>query len=155
MTIRACTHPTRVHLCICGLLLLFSWLMSAPAISQQASDTSSSLQNNALRVYIDCSHCDLDYIRSEILFVNYVRDRSEAQMHTLITTEQAGNGGVTYTFTFIGQQEFLGVNDTLTFTSTKSDPEETVRAGVVRNLKLGLVRYVERTLAGAQSLHRI
>jgi hypothetical protein len=38
------------------------------------------LKENAPKVYIDCQECDIDYIRTEITFVNYVRDRKEADV---------------------------------------------------------------------------
>ncbi|MBI1807525.1 MAG: hypothetical protein HYR76_10795 [Ignavibacteria bacterium] len=144
MAVLGSAHRARVRL-FRDTILFLTYLSTTSALSQQIADSSASLRKNALRAYIDCTHCDLDYIRSEVTFINYVRDRSEAQLHTLITTERAGNGGVAYTFTFIGQQEFLGVNDTLTYISKQSDTEEIIRAGLVQSLKLGLIRYVERT----------
>ena len=43
-------------------------------------------------VYLDCDRrtCDIDYIRREIWYVNYVRERTEAHIHVLVTTERTG-----------------------------------------------------------------
>ena len=125
--------------------ILMLCVYTMPSLAQDKPDSLQELKSKAVRIFIDCDYCDLDYIRSEITFVNYVRDRSEAQVHLLITTQRTGSGGKEYTITFIGQQEYAGINDTLTFNSKKADTEETIRTGLVRNLKLGLVRYVAKT----------
>ena len=51
---------------------------SAQAGQPQPAATESGIE--ALRVYLDCDRrsCDLDYLRQEITFVNYVRDRRDA-----------------------------------------------------------------------------
>ena len=40
--------------------------------------------------------------RTELPFVNYVRDRRDAQVHVLITREQTGGGGRAITIDFVG-----------------------------------------------------
>ena len=117
--------------------------MSFSAVAQQ--DSLSELQKKGVRIYIDCSHCDYDYIREEINFVNYVRDRNNAQVYILITTQSTGAGGTEYTLTFIGRQEFNNINDTLVFTTNKNDTEDLIRKELVKSLKLGLIRYVSKT----------
>jgi hypothetical protein len=101
----------------------------------------------ALRVYLDCSTwiCDLDFLRTEITFVNYMRDRADAQVYVLVTTQRTGAGGTEYTLTFMGQGRFAGRLDTLVYTSQPTDVEDTIRRGIARALKLGFVRYVAGT----------
>ena len=123
--------------------LFLTLLLSATAIAQR--DSLFEFQKNAIKIYIDCSRCDFDYIRKEINFVNYVRDRNDAQVYILITTQSTGSGGTEYTLTFLGKQEFNSINDTLIFTTNKNDTEDLIRKELVRSLKLGLVRYVSKT----------
>jgi len=119
---------------------------SPGSVSAQTPDDSLQARRSAtLAVYLDCDRCDEDFIRTEIGFINYVRDRAQADVHILVTTQASGGGGVEYTLTFIGKDRFAGVNDTLTFTSKKADTEDMVRQGMVRTLKLGLIRYASRT----------
>lgn len=87
----------------------------------------------------------MEYIKTEIPFVNYVRDRKEAQVHILITTQRTGAEGREYTITFIGQEEFEGMEDILKFFSRKADTEDEIRKGLVKTIKMGLIRYVART----------
>jgi len=100
-----------------------------------------------LRIFLDCqaSGCDFDYLRTEIPYVDYVRDRTAASVHVLVTTQPTGGGGTEHTFNFIGLREFAGVADTLTYNSAPSSTVDDRRKGVARTLKLGLVRYIART----------
>ena len=116
-----------------------------PAFGQERGVDIEALKKTAPKVYIDCSSCDLDFIKTEITFVNYVRDRKEAQVHVLITTQSTGSGGREYTLSFIGQHEFAGVNDIQRYFSNKTDTEDEIRRGLVGILKLGLAGYVART----------
>jgi hypothetical protein len=124
-------------------------LRPAPIFSQAspppASQTIDELKKSAVKVFVDCDNCDLDYIKTEITFVNYVRDRLEAQVHILITTQTTGGGGTEYTLTFIGQNEFKDLNDVHKYFSTKTDTADDVRKGLVKALKLGLMSFVGRT----------
>jgi len=88
---------------------------------------------------------DYDYIRNEITFVNYVRDRKEADVHILITTQRTGSGGMEYTIAFIGKGEYKDLNNTLKYISLKTNTEDERRRGLARVLKMGLVPYVART----------
>lgn len=117
-------------------LLFFAFLLAAgaPAFAQ-----------DRVRVFLDCGACDFDYLRQEIQFVDYVRDRTDADVHVLATTQGTGGGGTEYVFRFIGLGRFAGMDDELKFTSQQSSTTEERRIGYTRILKLGLVRYVAAT----------
>ena len=121
-------------------------LLCAPhAFSQEDQIDIEALKKDAPKVYIDCGMCDIDYIRTEITFVNYVRDRKEAQVHILVTTLRTGSGGREYTIFFIGQHEFEGINDTQKYFSEQADTQDEIREGMVKALKIGLMSYVGKT----------
>ena len=68
---------------------------AADASGQQASDPVQT-ESEALRVFVDCRtrYCDWDYMRRELTFINYVRDREVAQVHVLValrSQETTGN----------------------------------------------------------------
>ncbi|MBI4722357.1 MAG: hypothetical protein HY769_05060 [Candidatus Stahlbacteria bacterium] len=110
------------------------------------SDTiEDSLNENIPKVYINCEWCDMDFIKTEIQFVNYVIDRTVADIHVLITTQTTGSGGTEYTITFIGQHNYKGLEDTLKFVSERLATDDTIRRGIVKLLKLGLMRYIAKT----------
>ncbi len=45
------------------------------------SQESDFLRKDAPKVFIDCDFCDEEYIRQNITFINYVRDRKVADVH--------------------------------------------------------------------------
>ncbi|MCX6568701.1 MAG: hypothetical protein NT147_06585 [Candidatus Aminicenantes bacterium] len=127
-------------------LLVSAFLLAAmTAAAQEGQPGIDELKKTALKVYLDCDSCDLAYIKTEITFVNYVRDRLEAQVHVLITTQATGGGGREYTLTFMGQNNCKDLTDVQKYFSMKSDTEDDVRRGLVKTLKLGLMTFVGRT----------
>ena len=105
----------------------------------------SILRKGAVKVFLDCPSCDMNYTRQEIPYINYVRDVREAQVFILVTEQNAGSGGRQYTFTFQGQANFKGMNDTLTFTTSPDQTSTIIRERRTKMLKMGLMRYVART----------
>jgi hypothetical protein len=127
-----------------AMLALLVLTAVRPAFPQSQVNIDE-LKKTALRVFLDCDSCDLDYIKTEITFVNYVRDRLEAQVHILITTMATGGGGREYTLSFIGQNDCRDLSDVQKYFSSKTDTDDEVRKGLVKALKLGLMSYVGRT----------
>lgn len=128
-------------------ILCFLIFISVLQISfaQEPTETIDTLRRDALKLFFDCPYCDEDYIRREIPFINYVRDRKEAQVHLMVTSQRTGSGGREYTFHFLGQNEFEGQNDTLIYVSSTDDTREVIRKGQTDIMKLGLMRYVAKT----------
>jgi uncharacterized protein DUF481 len=99
----------------------------------------------ALTVFLDChGPCDFDYIRREITYVNWVRDRQDADVHLLLTTQGTGGGGQQYTLKFIGLRTFQGSDDEFVFNSQQSDTFDEVRALIAQRIGLGLARFAAR-----------
>jgi hypothetical protein len=117
---------------------------TAAAAARPATDRA---REDALRVFLDCNSCDFDYLRREVPFINYVRDRKDAELHILVTTQSTGSGGTEYTFRFIGLGRFEGVDDELKYTAAQTLTSDERRRGYTEVLKLGLVRYVTSTTA--------
>ncbi len=102
---------------------------------------------SAVKVYPDGGF-DWDYLKDCIPYIDYVRDRLDAELYLLITGCVTGSGGYEYTMTMVGQGPFAGMNDTLVHCSSAADSYEVERAGIVKTLKMGLMRYVGRTPIG-------
>lgn len=127
------------------LYILLAGLSAAQVWGQQYQKNIQDLKEQAPKVFIDCRMCDIDYIRTEITFVNYVRDRKEARIHILITTQSTAGGGQEYTLSFIGQHEFDGINDSHKYFTEKTATRDEIREGLVEALKIGLMSYVAKT----------
>jgi hypothetical protein len=122
-------------------ILLFL-IISAQAQTENQTD---SLRKDAVKLFIDCSFCDMNYIRREIPYVNYVRDVKEAELYLRINSESTGSGGRQYSLIFDGQKKFEGMNDTLFYAARPDDTRDHRRQGRMNMMKMGLMRYVART----------
>lgn len=121
--------------------LLFILIAAFPVRAQAPAAPAT------VNVYMDCPifACDQDFVRTEISYVSWVRDRAAADVHILITQQATGGGGTEYTLAFLGLQGFAGVSDTLKYVSGQSSTSDDVRRGLTRTIKLGLVPYLSRT----------
>ncbi|MBC7362359.1 MAG: hypothetical protein H5U06_08775 [Candidatus Aminicenantes bacterium] len=126
---------------IMGLIILVSLIsLAQERVIRQPQE--------APKVFIDCHQCDMAYIRSEITFVSFVRERTEADIYILITIQSTGDGGREYTLNFIGRNNFYDIHNTLKYISKRTDSADIERKGLVRVLKVGLVPYVAKTDLG-------
>ena len=126
-------------------LILTGLIFVSSLYSQEESIDIEELKKSAPKVFFDCDHCDIDYIRTEITFVNYVWDRQEADIHVLITLQRTGSGGREYTITFIGLKDYEDLQNMLKSFSSPTETDDEVREELVQTLKLGLGPYVART----------
>ena len=126
-------------------IFLFLILITDCIYAQQINDSTDVLQQSAVKVFVDCNYCDLDFIRTEITFVNYVRDPNQADVHILISRQQTGGGGTEYTLTFIGKNAFVQNNDTLRYISNITNTEDEQRRGLATILRKGLFHYALKT----------
>ncbi|NOY37226.1 MAG: hypothetical protein GXO83_06590 [Chlorobi bacterium] len=126
-------------------LLMLSLFPITKLQAQENADSSGNLRKDAVKVFIDCRHCDMDHIRREIPYVNYVRDVREAEVYVLETSQSTGSGGRQYTILFQGLQRFQGMNDTLVYNSQPDDTRDITREGRTKMIKMGMMRYVART----------
>ena len=119
-----------------GLVL---WVFCVGAGVSDAQDAARGAA--ALRVFLDCNRCDFDFLRREITFVNYVRDRYDAQVHVLVTTENSG-GGRLYTLDFIGLEEFADRGVSYTYSESRTDTDDETREGLAQVLRVGFLHYI-------------
>lgn len=126
-------------------LLCFSasLLMFFPII--EAKGQSTHIREDAPRVYIDCEDCDLNHIRSEINFVNFVTETRESDIHVLIVTQTTGSGGQLFTLYFIGRNIFSGKSDTLQFNASPDDTYSIIRQKLTNFIKIGLVPFIKNS----------
>jgi len=103
-----------------------------------------------LRIFLDCYQCDLDHLRRNVRFVDYVRDRSVADLHVLVTTQDTGGGGTSWVVKFIGLARFQGLDRTITFNTDQTATSDEQRREFARILRLGLVAYASDTSSAPQ-----
>jgi len=120
-----------------------------PPAGMAGETAPDTLMKQALRVFLDCQGmvrgCDRDFLVQELTWVNWVRDRFDSDVHLLITSLAAGNGGRELTITFLGQKRFAGKTDTLVVYTLPNDADDKVRRDLLRTFQLGLAPYAART----------
>ncbi|MBT8303194.1 MAG: hypothetical protein KJP09_01900 [Bacteroidia bacterium] len=112
---------------------LFAFLFWASLFSQTNTDN--------LKVFLDCRSCDNTYIRQNLYNVEFVRDQNFADVHLFFATQRNANGGRLYDVEFIGKNDFSEMYDKISFSSNTDMTRDDVRNLVLRQLKLGLVRF--------------
>lgn len=139
--------------CLTIMLLSAAIALAAPPLGAQVASKADSTKPPAegLRAYLDCQTmgCDRDFFVTEIAFVNWTRDRADADIHVLVTALETGGGGLQYTVQFIGQRRFASHADTLVTGVGPDATNDDRRRALARTLKQVLVRYAAATPAAA------
>jgi hypothetical protein len=118
-------------------------LAAVPCVAQRPTPPAK------IAVFLDCrTNCDFDFMRTEMTFVDWVRDRAVADLHLLITSQGAGAGGDEFTLAFIGLRTLTGRGDTLTFTTNPTTTSDERRRQMVQTTALGLMQFVVRSETG-------
>ncbi len=137
MTCQLPKHACLLLLMIVGLGFHTKTLAYKPKAFTETQD---------INVYLDCkTWCDVNYIKREISFVNYMIDRFDANVYLMINGRPTGAGGLEVSLVFNGQKEFGGLNDTLVFFRYATESNDDYRQKMVRMMKIGLTRYLGRT----------
>ena len=117
--------------------------IASVAFAQNARDSP----DDRVRVFIDCVRieCDMDFMRTDIPFVDHVRQREAADVHVLVTAERTGSGGRAYMIQLLGQRRMAGRTDTLRVVGAVDATDDDERRSLARSIKLGLVPFVAST----------
>jgi hypothetical protein len=141
-----------------ALLVCLTFALPAPSFAQeqaadpaqeQAPDPASEQANGALRVFLDCDRCDFDFLRREITWVNWVRNREDSQVHLLITTRSAGSG-TEYDLNFIGRDEFEETDFTHLYFASQTNTDDETRVGYAQVIRIGLLQFTVGTAQANQ-----
>ena len=109
------------------------FLLQTPAAPTQAR----------LRVFLDCD-CFSEFIRNEVTFVDYVRQRESADVHVLGQSRETGGAGREYNLNFVGLGRLDGFNLDLRAVTGTSDTEDTRRRAVQSVMTSGFLVYLAK-----------
>ncbi len=126
-------------------LLLFICVLffSVPSILYAQAKIKN---NDEVKVFVDCNTwCDMNFIKTEINYVDFVPDRFLANVFIMITSQSTGSGGREIKLFLTGQENFKGMQDTLKFYWTSVETDAEYRDNLVRYLKIGLTRFIAQT----------
>jgi hypothetical protein len=135
------------HALAVACLTMLAWLAGSPQpVASQAAGAMEMPER--LAVFLDCGFCNETFIRQEMSYVDYVRDREVADVHILVTEESTGAGGEAQTFDVIGLGPFEGMDYTTVYTTNVSATQAEEREGFLRTLQAVLVPYLMQTPVG-------
>jgi hypothetical protein len=120
-------------------LMVFAFcgiVAASPAMAQQTP--------TRLRVFPDCQNCFEDYLRNEIRWVDFVRQREDADVHILSSSRATGGNGIEVTLRFVGLGRFDGIEHELRAVSIAADSEDARRRGVLNAVTVGLLSFLAR-----------
>lgn len=121
-------------------LLLFFTITKA----QQSNE-----KPNQLNVFVDCnnygSDCFDSFLRQEISLVTFVRDRLDADVHIIATSNWNNLGTQMNTLFVVGQKKFSSLSDTLSYSIPPNSTDLERRDIWTKQIKIALLPYVART----------
>lgn len=125
------------------------WTLLVTCVAAMPLAAQKRKRKKAIDVFLDCetmSGCtDFDFFRRQVPYVNWVRDRQDADVHVLITSQTTGGGGQHFTISFLGLRSFNGHDEDLTASTAGDATPDEVRRAVADKLKIGLVAYLVNT----------
>lgn len=126
--------------------LALSLALITPLGVASAQDVDAESSPRRLRLFLDChTNCDLSYLRTELPVVEWVTDRTVANLHVIATGLSTGAGGREVTLTFLGRGILAGRSDTVRFATPPDASDDEERREFARVLRLGVVRYLLAT----------
>ena len=136
-----------------SIILVHIMLIFSPAMGQISEKASNDTTDTLFRtkypyVYVDCRRCDYDFIRTELNFVNYVRDPEQADIHVFVTDENTSGGGREFQFSFIGRGDFTGTEYTMRHYVNPTATFDEQREAIKRFLTMGYASFMLQTPLG-------
>ncbi len=122
-------------------------LFQTPALLAQ--DAQGDLEVLAgRRVFFDCqgSQCGSTndtYYRTEIPWVTWVRDRQDANLYLIMTSQTTGGGGREFQLDAAGREEYADYEDQSFFRSLATDTQREIVDGISHSLGLAFARFAQ------------
>jgi hypothetical protein len=135
---------------MCALAPGVPALAQSPTPESQAAAAASAGSTDLLKVFLDCDRCDGQHVRQTVGFVDHVFDRTVADVHVLVTTENTGGGGLSWVVQFIGANRLAGQTHTLRFDTSATATSDERRNAFVRIFRLGLATHAAGTRVAPQ-----
>lgn len=121
-------------------------LLATVALLLPAEHLAGQQPTGAPRVFFDCRspECDQTYYRTEITWVSWVRDRADADVYVLMTSQQTGGGGREYVLDLEGRGAQVDYRATVRYRARPTDTERERLDGVALTLGLALAQFATR-----------
>ncbi len=131
------------------ILLLFTVLFGVAGNNDTDTKTKSGYsydkKEGKPKVFIEGIRLDMDYMRRNMRFVDFVVDPAVSDVHIIINSRISGSGGRVYSLMFTNRT-FETLSDfTVTCTTTASNTQDEIRKIITDAVSLGLMPFVNQT----------
>lgn len=133
-----------MRLRVCRLTVLLIVLLLATVGGASAQTPAAGTPGARLRVFLDACDCFDTFIRDEVTWVDFVRQRQDADLQVIGNAGQTGAGGIERTLRFVGEGRFAGVDFQLRAVSLPNESEDGQRRGVLSIMQIGLLNFAAR-----------
>ncbi|MFZ1377323.1 MAG: hypothetical protein WAS25_12090 [Geothrix sp.] len=139
----------RIHANLMMLPLLL-WVSEPAALAQEGPANPpkepGSVRASGIRLFLDAQQVfvDVNFLRTEITWVDWVRDAKDANVHLILTSRPTGSGGTSFSLRFIGLQGYQGLDDAFVSATPGVTTADEVRRSLASQIALGLARYLVR-----------
>ncbi len=112
--------------------------MATPAAAQEEAEEGG----NWISVFLDCAsrNCNLNYFRTELPWVNWVRLPDDSDVHVIMTSQATGAGGREYRLDYIGSGDF-GYERQLSYQAPPTNTDRETLDEVARTIGVGLLHF--------------
>lgn len=109
-----------------------------PTLAQQAASSTARP-----RIFLDCNapYCNNQYFRTEINWVNWVNDRTVADLHVIVGAVNSGGGGREYQLDFIGTSVANPYEEQHRYDQLATDTQRETLDGLTLSLGLGIAQW--------------
>ena len=115
------------------------WLLVLGLAPSAAAARPAPVLQERLRVYLDCNDCFQDFLRSEIQWVDFVRDPKDSDVQVLSSSRETGGGGREIVLRLVGLGRFANQEQELRAISVAADTEDLRRRRVLDVVNVGLL----------------
>lgn len=137
------------------IFLIISWRMLillmalAPHLGWgQAAEEATAVEaqpSDRVRVFLNCRSCDQTFIRTEIEYIDFVRDQDLADLQIFVNRISNASGGSTYELKFTGYNRFESMGHKLEYVTNPILTNDEIRSGLLKRIEAGLMVYVAQT----------
>ncbi|MGB0840448.1 MAG: hypothetical protein ACPGXL_09920 [Chitinophagales bacterium] len=146
-------HCSRSHIGYFTLMpftyLICFFLLSSHLLTAQTPSTilpANSEPPATISIFLDCGYsCDMDFIRQEVPYLQYVINPQDADVHILVARQNTGSGGDAFDLNAIGQKLFAEQKASIQFFTTNDVTPNERNEALVKNIQLLLMPYLIQT----------
>jgi hypothetical protein len=134
--------PRMVRAAALATVLAFGLIL--PAFGQAPPPPAGAPPPPLLRVFLDWPGTDIEAVKAEIPFVEFVPSLEAAEVRVAVAPQAPPPEGA-LGIEFSGLKRFQGEDNRLRYAPAPAEKPEDVRKGVIAQIKIGLLRYAAKT----------